>query len=216
MHACVAASPACRPPMACRAWASSAGLEPARAAQQGACSPSPYLSSKGAVSRRFPLCAAAWIQGESAAAALQKGPVGSVCAPAQRPPPLSCRLLRHPPRAGERRLDVFPVRGPRLDCGTAPWQLVVLWEPLRPGHGGSWARDPGDLKLAASPPLVSVSSTWTGRGGAPAPSHPRPLGGAGRTVGPRAERRPPAPLTLGSSGSHRSAVSATSGEEPCR
>lgn len=116
----------------------------------------------------------AWIQGESAAAELQKGPVGSVCAPPQWPPPLSCRLLRHPPRAGERRLDVFPVRGPRLDCGTAPRQLVVLWEPLRPGDGGSWARDPRDLRLAASPLLVSITFTWTVGGWSPPP---RPVRG---------------------------------------
>lgn len=50
---------------------------------------------------------------------------------------------------------------------TPPASWVVLWEPLRPGDGGSWARDPGDLRLAASPPLVSVSSTWTAQGWSP-------------------------------------------------
>lgn len=43
-------------------------------------------------------------------------------APSQPHPP-SCRLLWHPPRAGQRGLDVFPLHGTRLDCGNSPLQL---------------------------------------------------------------------------------------------
>lgn len=131
---------------------------------------------------------------------------------------LSSRLLRHPPGAGQRGLDVFPVHSPRLDCGNSPLQLGWCSESRR-GPWGSRAWAPGSPDPTGRPwagCLTSLGLGWS-------PSLRWPLVRNVRTAGGgrsrfRSSRRavPPCTPLNELSGPRRSAAYATSGEAPCR
>ena len=92
------------------------------------------------------------------------------------PPSLVCRLLRHPPRAGQRGLDVFPVHGPRLDCGNSPPRLGDALKAARPVGPGPGPDPQGDLgrpsQLETSGLRAGVGPAPGRGGGGPAPSPP--------------------------------------------
>lgn len=134
---------------------------------------------------------------------------------------------------------MFPVHGPCLDCGNSPLQLGGALKAVEAwgwGWDGWWALDAGSGLVprvtSGWPPRLPGSrflQPWQRGGGAQCTPQPWPVPavatslkckdrgqGPEQAPGQRGTSPAPHPLTVWSFGSCRSAVSAISGEEPCR